>query len=97
MDVWRHANGVGSGVLVKLYAMAISARHESDTERRIDILPGIVLADNCDDATQRGMPAALQAFPKEAGWDDHRVAIMEVEAPLDVEGYRLTWQIEATR
>lgn len=79
---------------MNLYTMVLSAWTDTESGKRLRLKPGLVLATDEDDAHRRGHAAAIVAFPELDGWFDHQAAVVCVPSPLDLEGYRLTWQIE---
>lgn len=79
---------------MKLHAMGIMAWQLVDGEQRLRIRPGIVLATDEDDAIRRSLEAAFVAFPENDGWSGHQAIAVEVPSRIDLESYRLTWQIE---
>lgn len=78
---------------MNLYAMTFMGQH-NDTLR---IKPGIVLATDEADAIVRGIAAATVDMPESDGWSDHRVIVVAIPPQLALEGYQLTWHIEATQ
>ncbi len=79
---------------MNLYTVAFTARQADGTVLRLK--PGIVLASDDDDATARVLTAAKHAFPEADGWSEHNAIVAAIPSPLGLEGYRLTWHIEAT-
>lgn len=78
---------------MQLYVASFLAWNKKDS--LFQIHPGIILATSDDDAIKRGRPAALLALPEADGWTNHQVIVTGVPTPLDLEEYRLTWQIKA--
>ena len=81
---------------MKLYTITLLAWRHEDDEYRLRVKPGIVLATSHDDAIARGLAACkASAYPASEGWGNHQVVAAEVPSPLELDGYTLTWQVEA--